>query len=97
MPPEGTRTLLLITGMKDNACRERVAGALERVRGVREVVVNLFRASASIHHEPSCAAGNLVRAVTEAGYGATLAGRAPPRGAARVPRLRSPRIQEHQP
>ncbi len=67
-----TRTLLLITGMRDNRCRESVAGVLERVLGVKEVHVNLFRARATIIHEPPCAPADLIAAMARAGYGAAL-------------------------
>ena len=67
-----TRTLLLITGMRDNGCREIVSQALEIVTGVREVQVNLYRARAVIVHDRSCAASELIEAIERAGYGAEI-------------------------
>lgn len=66
------RTLLLIVGMRDNRCRERVAEALEKVIGVKDVHVNLYRARAEINHDAQCGAEDLIAAVTRAGYGASL-------------------------
>ena len=66
------RTTLLITGMRDNACRERVAAALEAIPGVREVDVNLYRARATIAHAADCSDADLIRAVVQIGYAAAL-------------------------
>lgn len=66
-----TRTVLLISGMRDSVCRERVVNALESVGGVREVLVSLFRARATIVHEAACDPADLVRAVVRRGYGAS--------------------------
>ncbi len=65
--------MLLIAGMRGNGCRERIARALAIVAGVKDVDVNLYRARATISHEPPCGAADLVRAVVRAGYGAALA------------------------
>jgi cation transport ATPase len=64
--------VLLIMGMRDNACRERIAAALEAVAGVVDVDVNLHRARAAIVHEAHCAPAELVRSVIQAGYAVTL-------------------------
>lgn len=75
--------VLLIVGMKDNGCREIVVEALEIVRGVKEVHVNLYRGHAIISHEPHCEAADLIAAVERAGYGASLSSGAiaqPPSG-----------------
>ncbi len=56
--------------MHDNDSREEVAGALERVDGVQQVNVNIYRARAVVLHEPPCTIPDLVHAVTEAGYAA---------------------------
>lgn len=66
------RTELLISGMRDNACRERVADALRRVEGVVDVSVSLLRARAIVLHTASCDKEWLVRAVSAAGYQSTL-------------------------
>jgi copper chaperone CopZ len=65
---DAAKTVLLVTGMLDNSGRERVAEALDTVRGVIQVDVNLFRARAVIVHAPPCVSTELVRAVAEAGY-----------------------------
>ncbi len=72
MRTEAAKTGLLITGMRDNACREAVAEALLAVRGVTEVHVNLYRASATIIHLPPCVPADLTAAVGRAGFGAML-------------------------
>ena len=71
------KTSLLITGMRDNASREVVLDALQSVDGVREVHVNLYRASATVIHEPACAPAALAAAVARAGFGASVAPAAP--------------------
>lgn len=62
---------MLIMGMRDNACRERVSSALGRIKGVTDVSVSLIRARAIVTHEAPCDELQLVRAVVKAGYGAT--------------------------
>ena len=68
------RTELLVVGMRDNAGRERVSEALERVSGVVEVGVSLIRARAVVVHERWCEAVDLVRAVVGAGFEASVKG-----------------------
>ena len=70
MKPELCRTLLLISGMRSNQCRELVALALWRIVGVTDVQVNLFRAQAMVTHEPSCTITELMNAVSATGCGA---------------------------
>lgn len=70
--PVATKTLLHLTGMRGNRCRECVVAAVEAVAGVRDVSVNLFRASATIVHERHCSASDLVAAVSRAGYRAAV-------------------------
>src|SRR5262249_12564937 len=79
MTPVTTRTVLTIMGMRDNACRERIAEVLEAVPGVRDVDVNLHRARATVLHEPPCTLEALLGAVVRAGYGASLSGTGPER------------------
>jgi hypothetical protein len=50
-----------------------VAEALQAVRGVTEVHVNLYRACATIIHGPPCVPADLTAAVGRAGFGAVLA------------------------
>lgn len=66
------RTVLLISGMRDNTCRERIAEALGRVEGVLDVGVSMVRGRAVVAHDAPCSPQELVRAVEAAGYGATL-------------------------
>ena len=84
MTPATTRTALAIMGMRDNACRERIAEVLEAVPGVRDVDVNLHRARATIVHERSSTLDALLGAVVRAGYGASLNGAEPDRAGTRV-------------
>ncbi len=65
-------TVLAISGMRDNACRERVAEALARVDGAVDVSVSLIRARAIVVHGAACPPDALVRAVGDAGYHAAL-------------------------
>jgi len=69
---EDTRTYLLIAGMRNNACRERIAGVLERLPGVRQVDVSLLRGQAAIVHAPECRVEDLVETVARAGFSAKL-------------------------
>ena len=67
-----TRTVLNVIGMRDNACRERISEALAAIDGVEEVDINLHRARARILHTLPCRPADLVSAIVEAGYGASL-------------------------
>jgi copper chaperone CopZ len=69
---ELTWTVLVIIGMRDNTCRERISHLLGQVKGVTSVNVGLIRARAVIEHEPTCQPAELVWAVVEAGYGTAL-------------------------
>jgi copper chaperone CopZ len=69
----GTRTVLVITGMRSNACRERIAEVLEKTPGVEDVDVNLHRARAMVVHQRWCSPSDLIRAVVCAGYDAVIA------------------------
>jgi len=68
MPARSVRTLLLVSGMRDNHCRECVASVIESMKGVEEVDVNLFRATAAIVHHAACSPEDFVRALSLAGY-----------------------------
>lgn len=74
MSPGTRRTELLIAGMRGNHCREQISASLESVAGVKGVDVSLFRARATIFHDRSCEAADLIRCVRGAGYGASLTG-----------------------
>lgn len=62
----------MITGMRDNACRERITEAIASIAGVKDVDVNLYRCRATIVHESQCVATELIRTVEKAGYAAEL-------------------------
>ena len=63
---------MLVSGMRDNACRERIAELLETVPGVREVSVNLYRARAIVVHEAGCDPNRLVQAIEKTGCSAAV-------------------------
>lgn len=69
------QTTLLIAGMHDNACRERVVTAIQGVPGVVDAEVSLYRAQATVTHLPRCEPADLVAAVVRAGFDAKLAER----------------------
>jgi cation transport ATPase len=73
-----TTTVLLISGMRNNACRETVAKSLQQVRGVRHAHVNLYRAAATVVHEAQCTPADLVKAVSRNGYSAVAEKKAKP-------------------
>lgn len=62
----------MIAGMRDNACREKIAEAIESIAGVKDVDVSLYRSRATIVHELPCVAAELVRTVERAGYAAEV-------------------------
>ena len=65
-----TITVLMIAGMRDNACRQKIAAAIESIAGVKDVNVNLYRARATIIHEPPCVESELMQTIEECGYAA---------------------------
>jgi P-type Cu+ transporter len=67
------QTVCLLYGCQCNACCERIERALRRVAGVRDVEVNLYKATATVEHDSECAPQGLVEAVERAGYLASLA------------------------
>lgn len=72
MPSGATTALLMIMGMRNNSCRERVTEVLARVAGVKDVNVSLLRALATVLYESPCDPEQLVLVVVNAGYGAVL-------------------------
>lgn len=66
------KTVLLVSGMRANSCRECVARAIGRVAGVRDVSVSLLRGRAIVTHGAACSVQVLIRAVESAGFGAEL-------------------------
>ena len=77
VPPDrqeqGVKTLCLLYGCHCNACCERIEKALRRVKGVRQVEVNLFKATATVEHDENCPPQRLLDAVERIGYMASLA------------------------
>lgn len=69
------KATLLISGMRDNRCRERVLTALEAITGVERAAVNLFRARAVVRYALPCTPPQLIDAVLRAGCDAVLTGR----------------------
>ncbi|MCR4689875.1 MAG: heavy metal translocating P-type ATPase [Lachnospiraceae bacterium] len=59
-----------VTGMSCDACRARVEKAVSTVDGVESCAVNLLTGSMGV--EGSADAGQIIKAVTDAGYGASL-------------------------
>jgi mercuric reductase len=68
---------LKITGMTCSSCAVRVKGALQKVDGVRSVVVSYAKGEAQVVHEPGTALDTLVAAVAGCGYNAKAADTAP--------------------
>ncbi len=65
-------TDLLIAGMRDSSCRQRIVSSLESLTGVIEVQVNFYRARATVVHQPPCSADELIQSIKRAGYVACL-------------------------
>ena len=62
----------LVTGMTCAACQTRVEKAVSQVKGVESVSVSLLTNSMGV--EGSASDEEIIRAVTEAGYGASPKG-----------------------
>jgi copper chaperone CopZ len=77
--------VLLLTGMRSNVCRERLAEALAGVTGVADVNVSLMRARATIVYQAPCCEAALIDAVRAAGYIATVETRTTTPGPCRGP------------
>lgn len=72
MEASGTRTVMLVSGMRDNACREQIAESLEAVPGVSEVCVTLYRARATVMHTTQCDPKRLIAAIQKCGCSASI-------------------------
>lgn len=66
------KVVLLISGMRENACRVKVEEALSRIAGVIDVGVSLMRAGGVVEYQTPCTEGELLRAVERAGFTATV-------------------------
>ena len=75
MQSGATRILLLLTGMRNNSCREQIEDVLRQVKGVKEVNVSLIRARAIVECSPPCTTADLIQAVSMVGYGAAVSSR----------------------
>ncbi|CAG0957294.1 hypothetical protein PHYC_00536 [Phycisphaerales bacterium] len=62
------QTVLMLYGVSSEEAREAVSRALDEVSGVKEVRVNMYRAEAVIVHDGRCSPGDLVAAVSAAGF-----------------------------
>lgn len=62
------RVSVPILGMRCAACAAKVEGAIKRLRGVGEVVVNLAAGRAAVSLLPGADLGEVVEAVRKAGY-----------------------------
>lgn len=72
--PELQRVRLAVSGMHCAACVGNVERALKRVAGVKDAMVNLATETAEIAYNPATTRpAELIAAVAEAGYEATLA------------------------
>ena len=67
-----------VTGMSCAACQARVEKAVGKVEGVTSCSVSLLTNSMGV--EGTAAPEDIIRAVTDAGYGASLKNAAPDRG-----------------
>ena len=63
-----------VTGMTCAACSARVEKVTNKVSGVRKAEVNLLAGSMTVEAEQESVIPVIVKAVTEAGYGASVAG-----------------------
>ena len=79
----------LVTGMTCAACQNRVEKAVSKVPGVSSCSVSLLTNSMGV--EGTAKPAEIIRAVTEAGYGAELKGAESSTAAAVWPLLRSRR------
>lgn len=67
-----------VTGMTCAACSSRVEKVTRAVDGVEQVEVNLLGNSMSVEVSSEAVTGEILRAVTQAGYGAMVAGEKKP-------------------
>ena len=66
--------VLTVKGMSCMHCQKRVTDALEKVKGVKKVAVDLASGQAKVDFVPAKATvEQLVQAVTEVGFTATVA------------------------
>ncbi len=61
-----------VSGMTCSACSARVERAVSKLKGIREVSVNLLTNSMTAEYDDSLSADDIIAAVKAAGYGANL-------------------------
>ena len=61
-----------VSGMTCSACSARVERAVSKLKGIREVSVNLLTNSMTAEYDDSLSADDIISAVKAAGYGANL-------------------------
>ena len=61
-----------ITGMTCSACANRISKAVSALDGVTEANVNLLKNSLSVTYEGSLTNQDIIKAVENVGYGASL-------------------------
>lgn len=67
------KTTLTVEGMTCNKCISHVTRALSDLPGVSTSQVDLGKGSATVEHDESVSGEELVAAITEAGYQASVA------------------------
>ena len=65
-------TRLKVEGMSCEGCVEAVTQALQKISGVQKVEVTLNPGAARVEHEAGVTPEQLIRAVQEAGYQASI-------------------------
>lgn len=70
MTPETTTIVLLIAGMRNMGCGDKIASALRTVSGVTKAQVDFWTSKATVTHHSPCDTSQLIRAVVRMGYGA---------------------------
>ena len=61
-----------VTGMSCSACSARVEKAVAKLVGADNVSVNLLTNSMQVKHEANISSAQIINAVVDAGYGASL-------------------------
>lgn len=62
------KTVCLLYGCRCNATCGRIERALRRVKGVRDVEVSLYKATATVEHDEVCQCEDLIAAIERVGY-----------------------------
>lgn len=62
------KTVLMLYGVWGEDARQAVTRSLQAVPGVHDVIVNIYRAQATIVHDDGTSQADLIHAVTTAGF-----------------------------